>query len=249
MTMQTEESLREYLRLNLRVPFVGRIGPVARAFDFIATAAPGVKEVLTVGKICWEVRESIAGRAPWDLVIVDAAATGHIVAQLDAPRAIDELVQVGPVREQTRWMLDLLDDPAISTMLIATTAEEMPVSETRQLVSDVKEKLRIDIGGILVNRVLPEVFLRDDEAVFAALKRPEVAQVLSDGIGTDPQALLSTTQLAVDLRASRGTHLDELRRDVDVPLFFIPELFTRLQGRRVTHRIADVLAEEFGIEQ
>ena len=55
MSMDTEASLREYLKLHLRIPVVGRIGPLAKAFDFVATAAPGVREILTVGKLCWEV--------------------------------------------------------------------------------------------------------------------------------------------------------------------------------------------------
>ena len=86
MQMDTESSLREYLKVQARVPVFGRIGPMARAFDFVATAAPGVKEILTVGKICWELRESLEGRADWDLIVVDAAATGHVISQLDAPR-------------------------------------------------------------------------------------------------------------------------------------------------------------------
>ena len=90
---------------------VGRIGPLANVFDFVANAAPGVKEILTVGKVCWEVRESIEGRADWDLVVVDAAATGHVLAQLDAPRTIRELVHTGPIRSQTEWMLEILSDP------------------------------------------------------------------------------------------------------------------------------------------
>ena len=82
MSMDTEASLREYLRLNLRIPVVGRIGPLAKAFDFVATAAPGVREILTVGKLCYEVREQ-----HYDLVVVDAPATGHVVGQLAAPQA------------------------------------------------------------------------------------------------------------------------------------------------------------------
>ena len=101
MAMDTEASLAEYLRLNLRVPIIGRLGPLAGMLDFVATAAPGVREILTIGKVCWEVRESIEGRADWDLVIVDAAATGHVIAQLGAADAIGELVAVGPVRGQT----------------------------------------------------------------------------------------------------------------------------------------------------
>src|SRR5438045_3141048 len=52
MAMRTEDSLKEYLKLNLRVPVLGRLGPLARVLDFVATAAPGVKELLTVGKVC-----------------------------------------------------------------------------------------------------------------------------------------------------------------------------------------------------
>src|SRR5829696_3807820 len=108
MAMNTEDSLREYLALQLRIPLLARIGPLARSLDFVATAAPGVKEILTVGKIAWEVRER-----HYDLVVVDASATGHVVGQLAAPEAINELVHVGRIRDQTRWMLDLLSDPAI----------------------------------------------------------------------------------------------------------------------------------------
>src|SRR5215207_2021741 len=73
MSMDTEASLQEYLKLNLKVPVLGRLGPLAKALDFVANAAPGVKEILTVGKIAWEVREAIEGRADHDMVIVDTA--------------------------------------------------------------------------------------------------------------------------------------------------------------------------------
>ena len=75
MTMDTEESLREYLKLQLRIPLLARIGPLARSLDFVATAAPGVKEILTVGKIAWEVKER-----HYDLVVVDASPTGSFVS-------------------------------------------------------------------------------------------------------------------------------------------------------------------------
>ena len=78
-------------------------------FDFVATAAPGVKEILTVGKVCWELRESIQGRADWDLIVVDAAATGHVISQLDAPaRDPGARRRSGPIRNQTDWMVELL---------------------------------------------------------------------------------------------------------------------------------------------
>src|SRR5690606_20303294 len=93
MAMNTEDSLREYLRLFVKIPLLGKIGPLARTFDFVADAAPGVKEILAVGKLAYEVRER-----HYDLVIVDAEATGHIVAQVGAPLVIRDLVKVGIVR-------------------------------------------------------------------------------------------------------------------------------------------------------
>src|SRR6059058_2774952 len=87
MSMDTEESLKEYLSLQLKLPLLSKIGPLAKTFDFIATAAPGVREILTVGKLAWEVREG-----HYDLVIADASASGHIVGQLRAPEAIKELI-------------------------------------------------------------------------------------------------------------------------------------------------------------
>src|SRR5690348_177575 len=172
LAMDTEASLQEYLRLNLRVPVIGRLGPLARVLDFVATAAPGVKEILTIGKIAWEVRESIEGRADFDLVIVDAAATGHIVAQLGAADAIRELVDVGPLRNQTQWVSDLLADPALTAVNIVTTPEEMPVAETIDLVGRLKQEVNVPLGSIIVNRVLPELFTHADEQTYEALRAP-----------------------------------------------------------------------------
>src|SRR5579864_946033 len=95
MSMDTEASLKQYLHLQLKLPLVARVGPLARIFEFVAAAAPGVREIVTVGKLAWEVRER-----HYDLVVVDASASGHIIGQLAAPQAINELVQVGLIRQQ-----------------------------------------------------------------------------------------------------------------------------------------------------
>jgi anion-transporting ArsA/GET3 family ATPase len=253
MTMHTEESLQEYLRLNLKVPVLGRIGPLARALDFVATAAPGVKEILTVGKACWEVRESLEGRADWDIVLVDAAATGHIVAQLGAPDAIRELVSVGPVRSQTEWMSDMLSDPALTALNVVTTPEEMPVNETIELVGRVRSELSVPLGTVIVNRVLPELFTHADEDVFEAMREPAATARLVGALGDDQgvargtTAVLDAARMAVSLRRTRAAHLAELRRAVDLPTLFLPYLFVRAHGLRVTRMIAEALGQELGL--
>ena len=170
MAMDTEDSLREYLRLFVKVPLVGRIGPLARTFDFVADAAPGVKEILAVGKLTYEVRER-----HYDLVIVDAEASGHIVAQIAAPRVISELVQVGMVREQTRWMNDILEDHRRTGLIVVTTPEEMPVTETLDLLARLERDTAVAPSAVVANRVLPALFDRRQAAVVDRLSEVEAA--------------------------------------------------------------------------
>ena len=246
MQMDTEASLREYLKVQAKVPVFGRIGPMARAFDFVATAAPGVKEILTVGKVCWELKESLAGRADWDLIVVDAAATGHVISQLDAPRAIKDLVQVGPVRNQTDWMVELLSDPALTALNVVTAPEEMPVNETIELVARAREELDVPLGVVIVNRVLPELFTHADEEVFESLRGAGPGDLLQERAGAGATAVLDAARLAVSMRRSRSVHLAHLREQVDLPLLLIPYLFVRDHGLRVTRMVAEALGQELG---
>lgn len=243
MTMDTEASLREYLHLQLRLPNVARLGPLARVFDFVSSAAPGVREILTVGKIGWEVRER-----HYDLVVVDAPATGHIVGQLTAPQAINDLVRVGQVREQTGWLADLLADPETTGLVIVTTPEEMPVNETIELANKVRTETRIDVAAVVVNRVLPELFSGADEAVFERLSEPVLSDRLADAVRGPVAPVLEAARLAVTLRRTRAGHLAHLRSSLDpsVPLLYVPYLFARGHGLRTTGQVAEALSAELG---
>jgi anion-transporting ArsA/GET3 family ATPase len=241
MSMNTEESLKEYLSLQLKIPFIAKIGPLARTFDFIANAAPGVKEILTIGKLAWEVRER-----HYDLVVVDSVASGHIVGQLTAPQAINELVQVGLVRHQTQWMLDILTDPAQTGVVIVSAPEEMPVAETIELAGRLEAETDVDLAAIVVNRVLPELFNEREEALFERLREPRHVDALSTAAKGDVSPILDAAELAVTLRRTRAGHLADLRAAVDptLPLIYVPYLFTRSHGARATRQVAELLAEE-----
>jgi anion-transporting ArsA/GET3 family ATPase len=244
MSMDTEASLREYLRAIVRVPVVGRIGPVARAFDFVATAAPGIKEILTIGKLCYEVR---AGH--YDLVVVDASATGHVVGQLAAPTGINELVKVGVVQSQTKWMLDILSDPDRTGAVVVTTPEEMPVSEAIDLAGRLREETPVHLACVIANRVLPELFARGEEEIFDQLVVParrnelaRLAHVDADSLS----AVLAAARLAVTIRRDGAGHLEHLRQSLPsgVPLLYLPYLFGRAHGLRAIRRVAASLGEE-----
>ncbi len=244
MSMDTEASLREYLKLHLRIPVVGRIGPLAKAFDFVATAAPGVREILTVGKLCWEVRES-----HYDLVVVDASASGHIVGQLAAPQAINDLVKVGLIRSQTDWLLDILSDERQTGLVAVCTPEEMPVSETLELVTRVREETTVRTSAVIVNRVLPELFGQREEEIFEQLREPDAERVLSERAGGSVTPVLEAARLAVTLRRTRSTHLQRLQAGLpaDLPVLLLPYLFARSFGARTTRQVAHALGEELGL--
>ena len=237
MSMDTEASLREYLRLHLKVPVIGRIGPLAAAFDFVATAAPGVREILTVGKLCYEVREQ-----HYDTVVVDAVATGHVLSQLTAPDAINGLVKVGLIRSQTGWMLDILNDAATTGVVVVTTPEDMPVVETLALVESLRTTTHVDVAGVIVNRMLPELFGVRDEATFAtvAAARPgALREPRFDGV-------FDAARHATARRRLGAEHVATLRERLagGPPVAFQPYLSLVPQGLRATRQVADSLGGE-----
>jgi anion-transporting ArsA/GET3 family ATPase len=243
MSMDTDASLKEYLSLQLKLPLLSRIGPLARTFDFVANAAPGVKEILVVGKLAYEVRED-----HYDIVVVDASASGHIVGQLAAPQAIKELVKVGLVRDQTGWMIDILSDPARTGVVIVATPEEMPVNETLELSARLRDETTVDLAAVVVNRVLPELFTRGEEEVFRALREPAAVGALARAVDGPVEPLLDGAELAVKLRRPRAERLGALREGLPagVEMLYVPELFQRTHGVRATGQIAEALGAELG---
>ncbi len=240
MTMNTEDSLREYLRLFVKIPFIGKIGPLARTFDFVADAAPGVKEILAVGKLCHEVRER-----HYDLVVVDAEATGHIVAQIGAPKVIRELVKVGLVRDQTDWMLEILQNPATTGVAIVTTPEEMPVTETLLLVDRLERETGVSPTTLIANRVLPTLFNSAQAAVVEHLSETKPRKLLVAAAGRGVTAVLDAARITESRRSVGNGHLETLCHGApDLPMLMVPELFTRATGRRVVALVADALAEQ-----
>ncbi|MGA0709401.1 MAG: ArsA family ATPase [Ilumatobacteraceae bacterium] len=238
MAMNTEDALREYLKLFVRIPFITSIGPLAKMFDFVAQAAPGVKEILAVGKLCWEVRER-----HYDVVIVDAEATGHIVAQVDAPASLARLVQVGIIRDQTRWMQEIVHDAQTTGVVVVTTPEEMPVIETMSLIDTLTETTKVPVAGVVANRVYDDVASPDDRRILreilAALASSETP------LARDVRAVGAVATLSAERRESAEEHLATLAaylKEHHVPLTVVADL--RVASTKINEALALALAEE-----
>lgn len=150
LRLTTGEALDQYLRIYLKLP-IGprRLGPLARIFDYVSAAAPGVREILVIGKIGWEVRGG-----QWDEIVVDGPATGHVVELLDAPRTMASLVPTGPLAEQTDWLQDILRSPQTGVVVVSSP-DELSVSETGELVDRLERETETERRLVVANRVPP----------------------------------------------------------------------------------------------
>jgi anion-transporting ArsA/GET3 family ATPase len=134
----------------------------------------------------------------------------------------------------------------VTAVNIVTTPEEMPVTETIELVARLRAEVDVPLGAVIVNRVLPELFTHSDEETFEALRQPDATDLLVAQAGRGAVQVLDAARLAVSLRRTRAVHLQELRETVELPLLYVPYLFVRDHGLRVTRMVADALGAELG---
>ncbi len=142
-------ALEEYLGLQLHVPRSLPMRQLSNALSVLADTAPGIREIVTIGKPIFEVL-----RGEWDLVIADAPPLGQLQSYLSAPQTITGLVPMGAVREQASRFESTLADPSISGLLLVTTPEELAVLETREAIAQIDAERQILIAGVVANRVL-----------------------------------------------------------------------------------------------
>lgn len=175
ISVDPDHALEEYLVDQLPVKAAADALARSRIFTYLTAATPGMRELLTVGKL-WELAQPVRrtpGAAPYDLVVVDAPATGHGLALLAAPRTFAETARVGPIAHQGRTIDEMLSDPARTGVLAVTTPEETPVSETLLLRRSLREQTGLDVDAVLVNGLLGAGLTRAEAAAArAALTTP-----------------------------------------------------------------------------
>ncbi len=152
MQMVRSDALLEYLSIQLNIKGVSGFGPFARAFDALATTAPGIREIITIGKAIWEVKED-----RWDIVIADAPPTGQIGSYVRAPLTIAELVPGGKVRAQADMMRDILANEEMTEMVLVTIPEELPTTETVEALEWLESEKVVTTPKVIANRILTEL--------------------------------------------------------------------------------------------
>jgi anion-transporting ArsA/GET3 family ATPase len=214
ISIDPERAKEEWLQYQLRSATLAGLLGHSRIFQYLTAAAPGLTELVTIGKV-WELAQlerKTARASPYDLVIVDAPATGHGVAMLRAPRTFSEVARVGPIHRQAGMIDRFLRDPKATGVVTVALPEEMPVNETLDLGGRLREEMGMGIDRVVVNHLLPERFTA------AEAERLEAV----DGSGSPAiRAALSEYRRA---RVQRS-QLRRLRRASDAPVATLPFLF------------------------
>jgi anion-transporting ArsA/GET3 family ATPase len=152
LTVYRDEALDEYLRLQLHVPRAAPTKVLTRALNVLAETAPGIREIVTIGKPVYELWQS-----RYDLLLVDAPPLGQLFSYLRAPNTIADLVPAGPIQRQANRMRASLADPELTSLVLVTTPEELPALETQATLDRLSVEPVITLDSVVVNRLLDEL--------------------------------------------------------------------------------------------
>jgi anion-transporting ArsA/GET3 family ATPase len=251
LAVDPEESLREYLGRYGAAP-LARLLSWARLTSFITAAAPGLGDILLVGKV-WEVvtrkRPGAATEPFYDLVVLDAPPTGRIVPFLRAPETVAELTRVGPIRHQAEQVRGVLDDPGLTRMVLVCLPEELPVTETLESASLLRAA-RLPLGPVVVNRVTTDRLSARASRLAGLARDPaplaEAARQAGAELDTDALAVLLGEARDQQRRvAAERRLLRELRAGLpEVPVIELPLLLDGVTGPEAVAVLAERLASD-----
>jgi len=219
ISVDPQRALEEYLEDQLGSKRLAGLMFGNRIFDYFAAATPGARELATIGKV-WELAQLQRRRrenTPYDLVVVDAPASGHGLGLLGTPKTFREAVGVGPIHRQAGVINDFITDPATTGLVVVALPEEMPVNETVELEQRLDDELGMHIDQVVVNAMLPERFSADE------------CEQINSANGSHPvigvRAALRAARSEYAQAKSQRSQLRRLKREADAPVATLPFLF------------------------
>jgi anion-transporting ArsA/GET3 family ATPase len=209
-SIDPEKALEEYLVGQLKVRAMVERLVSNGAFGHVTAAAPGLRELVTLAKI-----RQLLERGRHDFVVVDAPATGHGLGFLKVPRTFTRVARVGPVHARATWVAELLEDPAQTAVVLVTTPEELPVTETLEAIADVAGH-GVPLAGVIANAVYERLFDAADAEALAPL-----------GGSGDAAAAASAARARIARTADQAEQLERVRPCLaELPFLFAPRLDT-----------------------
>jgi anion-transporting ArsA/GET3 family ATPase len=232
-TLTPDDALLEYLdahgmrRISKRLTRSG-------ALDVVATAVPGMRDILVLGKV----KQLERARAA-DLIVLDAPAAGHAVNFLLSARGLVDAVRVGPIQKQAAEVVELLSDPSRCQVILVTLPEETPVNELIDTAYAVEDRAGVALGPIVVNQCVPTHALEGDVVDDAA----RTGLTLASG---EVDALTAAAAFRSELTARQEVQCARLADRLPLPQLRLPYFFTADVGPTEIELLADELVLGIG---
>lgn len=209
-------------------------------------ATPGLNELLEIGKV-WSLSEKYknsSGEKPkYDLIIVDAPATGHGLAFLDVPQVVTQAIRVGPLKNKASQISELIRNKLKTILLIVTLAEEMPVNESLEMIQKAKKEIKIATGPLIVNALFPTPF----EAQQAKEVKEKLDSNLEDSDYSEISKILHLFQKRSELQKF---YLNKLQLTLDKnSILQIPFIFRPRFDRNAIEEFSKHLAHSLDIHE
>lgn len=230
-TITPDDALVEYLHDHGLKRISNRL-VASGALDMVATAVPGIRDILVLGKI-----KQLERDGQFDLVLVDAPAAGHAITFLRSAAGLAEAVKVGPIHSQASEALDMLRNPQRCRVTLVTLPEETPVNELVETAYSIEDEVGVALGPVVVNGVLPEP---PPEGVDVTAVANEAGLLDQECI----EALVSAAEFRRARTRLQQHQLDRLERDLPLPQLRLPRLFTSELDLEGLHSLASDLLEQ-----
>ncbi len=236
-SLTPDDALLEYLedhglrRISRRLTATGTL-------DVIATAIPGIKDLLVLSKVKSIDKGATAG-GDLDLIIIDAPAAGHAVTFLVSPKGLADAVTVGPIRSQAGEVLEMIADPTRFQVLLVTVPEETPVNEAAETAFLLEDQAGVKLAPVVVNGAWPHLGLGGAAPAAASLG---VQLTDAEVAGLDRAAEFRRHRQ--DLQAAQ---VERLAERLPLPQMMLPYLFSTDLGIHELHILADALERQIAV--
>lgn len=236
VNMRPEEALAEYGLMVLRSRTLYKAVFENRIVSALLRGTPGIEAWSMLGKAYFHTKETLPdGRPRYDLVIVDAPATGHGLEMLRVPKVITEVAPPGLLRREAEEAVALFKDSSRSGSVLVTLAEDMPVNESIELHRALTTELGLPVSALVVNQVLPRLFSPKERAEVIGLRDAVADGSIVRGLALSGGGRATREDVQEQSLARLAAELPSIPRTT-LPMLFAPE-FRRAQ--------IDALAEAF----
>jgi anion-transporting ArsA/GET3 family ATPase len=219
--VRPQEAMREYALMVLRFETLYKTVFENRLVRYFLRFIPSLQELVMLGKILYHLQEKLPdGKDRYETIVLDAPATGHAITFLNVPQVLLHTVPPGPLARDALKMRDLLVDPQVTAAVLVAMPEELPVNEALELHAALRDTVKIRTHAAVLNGTFPERFTEAD--LEALSEAPELHRAARSHHDRATLAELSAMKL---------------ERNLQVPVYPVPRIFTSTFGREAIEQV------------